>query len=512
VANQEAQNGSGSGEPPSDPPGGDENGGAGAVTGRQFLVGTALLGAGNSLSSAVNLAIGIALARILGPEEFGLFAFVVGINELLGIVGAFSLGSALIQAREESQALYDTAFAMCAGLGFAMIAIGLALAPVLDAHRGPEAATFLIVLVTSSWFRLVAQVPRAKLERTLRYDVMTRNAVVSSSVPNFVALGLAYSGIGAWALVWRDVLVSLLTFALESISSRYRFQRRIGRIEFRQLMDFAKPMFVARGIDILVERVDRVAVGSFLGNAAAGLLDRARFLADIGLYVMRPVERACLNLLSRVQDDHVRSSRAYSLVNFFLVRMMFAGAIVLLLVPEQTLQFVLGDEWTAAAPALRWLAVHAAIYPVYSMVKILAITRNCVGRVARISAVQAVVLIPGTLTAAYLGSFTAVAAVVALTTCLGALLGVMWTRDLVTVSYRSLFTAPLISAAVTACLLFGAIAQGVTAGLPSFVLPLSVGACFVVSLAVLEGRQLLTEFSYLRAQLGAGDSDAEEGA
>ena len=360
------------------------------------------------------------------------------------------------------------------------------------------------MLSSSRIFRITAQVPRAKLERTLRYDVVTRNTVLETSVPNIFALGLAWWGFGAWALVLRDAAVSVLTFVLESLSSQYWFRREWSRDAYARLMTFAKPMFVARSIDILVERVDRVAVGAFLGNAAAGLLDRGRFLADMGLYVMRPVERASLNLLSRVQDDAYRSSRSYSLVNFFLVRMTFAGAIVLFLAPESTLRLLLGQEWVAAAPALRWLAVHAAIYPIYSMVKVLVIARNKVGRIARISAVQAVILIPGTLTAAYLGSAADVAAVVALTTCVGALLGTVWSRDLAAVSYRQLFGTPLLCAAVTVALFAAWRAEGIEPANLWFVEPFAVGGIFVMLIGLLEGRVILAEFRYLRTQFVGG--------
>ena len=486
----------------------DASGGAGGTPkeglGRRFLIGTALLGAGNSAVSVFNLAVGILLARLLGPEEFGLFAFVFGINELVGIIAAFSLGNALIQANEESQTLYDTAFAMSLGLGLVIAAAGLALAPVLISHRGPEAGAFIVVLTGSRVFRLIGQVPRAKLERTLRYDIVTRNAVLETSVPNVIALGLAWWGFGAWALVLRDVLVSVLTFVLESISSNYWFRRQLSRGAYDRLMSFAKPMFVARSIDILVERVDRVAVGAFLGNAAAGLLDRGRFLADMGLYVMRPVERASLNLLSRVQDDAYRSSRSYGLVNFFLVRLMFSGAIVLLLAPESTLRLVLGEEWVPAAPALRWLAIHAAIYPIYSMVKVLVIARNEVARIAKISAVQALILIPGTLFAAYYGSAAAVAAVVACTTCVGALLGTAWSRDLATVSVRRLFGVPLASALATAACFLSFASWAGSDVVPWFIEPFLVGVVFVAITFALEGRLIFAEFGYLRAQLSGG--------
>ena len=51
------------------------------------------------------------VARLRGPAEFGVYAFCFAINEFINIVGAFSFGMALIQAREARQSDYDTAFA-----------------------------------------------------------------------------------------------------------------------------------------------------------------------------------------------------------------------------------------------------------------------------------------------------------------------------------------------------------------------------------------------------------------
>jgi PST family polysaccharide transporter len=473
----------------------------GGGLGRRFLVGTAQLGIGTTAVSMLNLVVGVLLARWLGPEQFGLFAFVFGISELLGIVGAVSLGAGLIQAREATRELYDTASVILGGLGLVALLVAVLLAPWLSHMRGSEAAWFLIVLGLSRVLRLVSQVPRARLERSLRYGRITTLSVIETGVPSLTALALAFFGMGAWALVVREVLVSTLTFVLESAASGHRLRLRAHRAESRQLMDFARPMFVARSIDILVERVDRVAVGSFLGNTPAGLLDRGRFLADIGLYVMRPIERTALNLLSRLQDDPARLSRAYEIIHYFLVRLMFLGAIVLVLTPVETLRLVLGEEWVGAAPALRLLGLHAAVHPIYSLIKVLVIARNRVARIARISVVQAAILIPGTSCAAWLGSLAGVAGVVALSTWTGALLGVLASRDLAALSYRRSLGVPLGVATATAVLLLALDELVGPAAMPWAVRPFAVAAAFGLGVLALEHRMLLAELRYLRAQL-----------
>jgi len=452
----------------------------------------------------LNMAIGVALARILGPEAFGLYAFVFAINELLNIVGAFSLHSALIQSRDESQELYDTALAICFGLGLLGMVAALAIAPFLWVHRGSEAAWFLLALSLSRVLRLVSQVPRARLERSMRYGTITTIQVTGGSVPNVVALGLALVGVGPWCLVVRDLLVALLTLAMEAGFSGYRFAGQVRRQPSRRLMSFARRLFLARTTDILVERVDRVVAGAYLGNAAAGLLDRSRFLADLGLLVMRPVERTSMNLFSRVQDDGYRLSRAYSLVNFFLIRMVFALAAVCLLAPSEFVRLVYGPDWLAAATPLRWLAVHAAFMPMLSIVKVLIIARARVERLVRISIWQACVLVPGALVAGHLGSLEGTAAAIAATSTVGMCLAVLATRDQVDTSYVRLALVPLAALGVTATVVFGADALGWSSSLPWWSRPFLVGTVFVLAVLAAEGSRMKVELGYLREQLGGG--------
>ena len=139
--------------------------------GRRFLVSGLQLGSANWLTYAVNFAIQIALARILGPESFGLYAFVLAINEFVNIIGAFSFGLALIQDREESQSRYDTALILYALIALGGLVISAGVAVFLLDLRGPTAAWFLLVMAGSRFFLLFAQVPQARLERSHEVDV-----------------------------------------------------------------------------------------------------------------------------------------------------------------------------------------------------------------------------------------------------------------------------------------------------------------------------------------------------
>ena len=93
------------------------------------------MGGGQLFSNAANLAMQVVIARLLGPAEFGIYAFCFAVNEFIEILGAFSLSYALIHAEDARQEDLDTAFAISLGLGLAGIGVAAVLMPWIGAER-----------------------------------------------------------------------------------------------------------------------------------------------------------------------------------------------------------------------------------------------------------------------------------------------------------------------------------------------------------------------------------------
>jgi PST family polysaccharide transporter len=472
---------------------------------RGFLVGTLYLGFGNWLTSALNFAIFIAIARLLGPEDFGVYAFVGSINELLGIVGAFSIGAALIQSREESQRLYDTGFALLALLGAIAVVAAAAVAPFLYQLRSPTAAWFILVLAGCRVLTMLAAVPLAQLERALRYRRFALLGVVSGNVSNFSALGLALLGFGPWSLIGRDVLAVAITIVFAFAWSGYRYRGEVHREEARKLMDFARPMFLSRSLDIVFERMDRVAIGAWFGNAAVGLYQQARTLAETGHLVHRPISKLTLNLYSRLQDDPQRLSRSFVVTNYFLVRLMFAGAAVLIVFPGETIQLLLGEEWLAAAPTLRWLGLHAGILPVFGNALQLLYGRGAMWSNIRVRLLMVSLFAVAIAFAIRFASVDAIAVGLLVTTLSGLALALHFNRDVLGREVvGGLFAVPALCLVLTIAALFGAQRWLPLEELPLVALVPLPFLTYLALLAASERGRLLRELGYLRGHLAAG--------
>jgi len=473
--------------------------GASEGIGQRFLVGSFYLAGLGWVTSAIAFAANLVLARLLGPDGFGLYALVAAVNGLIGMIGGFSIGLAVLQAADESQDLYDTGFLLTLVLSAVALAVTLVVAPFLAESQSVTAAWMLIVLGLSRFFLLSSSILVAKIERQLAYRAVAVGQLLSSNVPSLVAVACAALGAGAWSLVARDALVPMILFGVLLVPSGYRYRNRVSRARVSSIMAFARPMFLSRALEVGLERIDRLIVGAWLGDKTLGLYHQARILSETGMIATRPLNRLSFNLYSRLQDQPERLARSYAIVNFFLVRLVFAGSATLLIFPAETVRLLLGDAWVDAAPLLRILGLYASLLPVFENMKQVLYGRARVKESVRIRVVQLVLLVLGTLAGALLGSIEVVAGALLACPVIGILLADRVNRSVLGTLSRDLFLAPVL------CLGMAALALGLGAselsslGLPYWLLPFLPPLVYGLLLLTIEHRKVWRELQYLRS-------------
>jgi PST family polysaccharide transporter len=472
--------------------------------GRSVLLSTLYMGAGGWATYALNFLILIGVARLLGPADFGAYAFVAALNEFLNLVGAGSVGHAVLQSRDDSQELHDTAYSITGILGLIGLAAALVAAPVLLVQRGSAAAGFILILGLARIVTLLSGVPIALMERSFRYGRLAWLSLLTGVVPNLLALGLAWLGSGAWSLIARDALVAASMFALSHLWTPQRFRFRLRREQARQIMDFYRPMFVSRSLDTIAYRVDRLTVGGYFGDAVMGLYQQARLFSEIGPMALRAVNQLSFNLFSRLQDDLERLVHSATLVNYFLVRASFAVASVFLVFPEPAVRMLLGEEWLGAAPMLRWLALSVGLLPTLENLQWLLYARGQMGRGVQLRLIQIGVLAPSMLAALWMGQASGVAAAVSLSTLVALAAAVFMTRSVLGGRVLRVFLTPVVVLLASAALCIALGAAGALANLPTLLLPALPPALFSLLLLLAERETLFREVGYLRAQFAQG--------
>jgi O-antigen/teichoic acid export membrane protein len=309
------------------------------------------------------LAIGIVLARLLGPNEFGTYA--VAFVALMAILSFNELGVslAIVRWKEDPAQIAPTVTTISLGMSALLTLLLVLVAPWFAAAMGdPGAAPLVQLLSICVLVNGVVATPAALMQRLFRQDQRMVADQVNVWVGAVVSVVLALEGYGAISLVIGRLagagLSALLLLHYSPLPYRLGLQRRYAR----QLLAFGVPLAGASMIVFLVGFVDQLFVGHLLGPVVLGYYVLACNLANWPVTLFsQPLRSVAPAMFARLQHDPERLQSAFPGVLGPLAAISLPVCVVLGVVAPDAIRLVYGEQWAPAADVLRWLAILAAL-------------------------------------------------------------------------------------------------------------------------------------------------------
>ncbi|MGC1428413.1 MAG: oligosaccharide flippase family protein, partial [Albidovulum sp.] len=170
--------------------------------GGKFAKGVAWMAAGGWTEQAINFGVFVTMAKLLGPELFGLLSmaavFIVPAEALV----RESVSEYLIAAHDPTDEDYNATFWLTTGLGLGLAVLLWLIAGPIAYVYGQEIVAGLIrgLSVTVLLIAFTA-VPVAILRREFNFRVLSLRAIAGVIVGGTVGIGMALSGWGVWSFV-----------------------------------------------------------------------------------------------------------------------------------------------------------------------------------------------------------------------------------------------------------------------------------------------------------------------
>ena len=164
------------------------------------------------ISGFVTIAI---LTRLLTPEDFGTLAAAATILPFFYILADLGFSAYIVQLEKVSPRVLSSAFWISGISGILLCGVLWLVAPVFAITFG-EAQVTPVLRVLSLWVVITAigAVPTALLRREMRFSTLAVQGVAAAVVAQVVALILAFSGFGVWALVGQTLAAPLVSTML----------------------------------------------------------------------------------------------------------------------------------------------------------------------------------------------------------------------------------------------------------------------------------------------------------
>lgn len=320
------------------------------------------------VQATLQLGVGILLARLLPPAEFGLAGLAMVVITFATLVSELGLGIAVVQRRPLTGRHVRTAFTASLGMGIGAAIVIYLLSPFsAPLLRQPELPPLLRAMTLVFVFGALGATARAMLQRELDFRRLAAIDVASYGFGYAaVAVPMALSGYGAWSLVIGSVVQSALGAVLALAFARHPLRPLLGRTELRELCGFGVTATLNQVVNGVARNADNLLVGRLLGPAALGVYARAFNLMTLPLAAVGDVMwHVLLPAMAEVRDDRTRLGRAYLAAvqaSALAAAPLMAG---LAAAAPQIAAGVYGPAWSGMAAPLQVLCLAGAFRAVY---------------------------------------------------------------------------------------------------------------------------------------------------
>lgn len=371
-------------------------------TARGFL--WALAGAvGGRIFSVVALAV---VARILAPEQFGLFAFALVYVTYLNTVGDLGVGMALIYWRERVRDAAQITFAVNVLAGLTWFAITVAVAPaVASFFHSPEGTSILRALAWLFVIRGLGNTHDALCRKELRFRDRVAPELGLSVVKAIFMVGFAIAGFGVWSLVWGQLAgMAAWTVALWIVMP-WRPEWRWPTELFLPMLRYGREIVAVNVIAAVVHHADYIVVGRMLGMEALGHYQIAYKVPEMAvILVLWQVNTVLFPAFSRVHAAGDDMATAYTEALRYVGLVILPASAGLFFLAEPIVLTIFGDQWVPAVPILRALALYVAFRALGSHAGDVLKASGRPGLLAAIGLGRAAVLVPALVVAGGIGA------------------------------------------------------------------------------------------------------------
>lgn len=320
------------------------------------------------LGQGITFVVGIVLARLLSPEEYGLIGICLIFTTVLNGIVDSGFSNAIIRKKEATNEDYNTMFITNMIISIVLYGLLYLSAPFITEFFQMELTSLVRVIGLVLIINALSLTQQTNLTKKIDFKTKTKASVVSAILSGFIGIAMAYLGYGVWALVAQQLSKQTIYTICLWILNRWWPNFHFSISSFKYMWGFGWKLLVSGLLDRLWAQMYQVVVGKFYNPATLGQYTRGNEYASIfSSNITSIVQRVTYPVLAEVQDEKERMVAAYRKVIKVTMFVTCICMISLGAVAEPLIYCLIGEKWHQAATFLPLICISMSLYPLHAI-------------------------------------------------------------------------------------------------------------------------------------------------
>ena len=311
-------------------------------------------------NGVLQLVAAVVLARLLAPEDFGLFAIVMVLTSYAPLLIDFGLGDATTQRSKITRSQVSSLFWLSSGIGLAFAVVVATCSPLIALiFREPRLEAIALYSAITFVFYGVSNQHLALLRRTMQFAKIAKIQILGTLIGIVIAISMAICGYGYWALVLRAITSSLCVAIGAWLMCPWRPGFPVLDNEVKSLVRFGLHVVGFSVTYSMARVVDRIALGLFYRPDVVGYYQNAVTLYDNSIFsTLIQLHAVGSAALSKLQSNPAALRQKYEAALSAVAFFVMPTAAILSVTAQDLTVMLLGEKWRPAGILLSIIALR----------------------------------------------------------------------------------------------------------------------------------------------------------
>ena len=315
----------------------------------------------------VRFVVGIVLARLLFPEQFGLIGMLTIFMALAQTFLDSGFGAALIQKRDATQIDTCSIFYFNIAVGLVVAGFLCLVAPWIAAFYNQPILTPLtralsLTIVINSF----GLIQNTILTKQINFKTQTKVSLIAGVLSGVIGVILATSGFGVWSLVVQQISNAFFRTGFLWFLNTWRPALIFSLKSLREMFGFGSRLLAAVLLNQIFENIYLLVIGKLFSANDLGIFTRAKTVQELPSQTLSGmVGRVTFPVFSAIQDDPARLKRGLKKVLTMLALMNFPMMIGLATIARPLVLVLLTEKWAECIPYLQLLCLVELLFPLH---------------------------------------------------------------------------------------------------------------------------------------------------
>jgi O-antigen/teichoic acid export membrane protein len=337
--------------------------------------------------------VGVVIARILAPEQFGVFAVALTVQAVLMTLADLGMSADLIRSADPGHIAPTVAtLALVSGTTLA-ITMSLSGQGIADLLGSPDAAPVISVMAFSLLLAGAGVVPYASLQRRFAQKQLFGIAVADFTIGTALTIVLILAGWGVMGLACARIVSQSVTLVLQFDFSGERVHFGFDRAVAPAVLAFGVPVALANMLSWALLNVDNVAISRLAGPVALGFYFLAFNVSNWPMSAVGQVVRSVsIPTFSRLGTSGC--GRDFAILAGPVWAVSLLAGLLLSVLAQPVIELVYGPRWLPAAAVLAWLGVFGSLRTLFDLSASFLLARGASKATLLVQSAWIIALIP----------------------------------------------------------------------------------------------------------------------